>query len=351
MPRSIALLVICCLQSGCYYMQAVSGQWEVMQKRGPIDAVIANPETTEELAARLRLLSAARDFSISELGLPDNQSYRSYADLERDYVVWNVLAAPEFSLEPKQWCFPVAGCVSYRGYFSKDAAMRASKRLSKQGYDVAVGGVAAYSTLGNFSDPILNTMMHWDDRDLVSLLFHELAHQVVYARNDSAFNESFASAVEKIGLKRWLKANDRIGDDAEYAVREARQDKLADVLRRAREDLQTLYASNVDEASMRQAKAARFDKLADEIQAIRDDAGPASSTGYSGKLNNAHLVTSGLYEGLVPQFEGLFDACDQSLPRFYIAAEYLADLEKVERDRLLALPTGDLFCFGSGPDN
>jgi predicted aminopeptidase len=351
MPRSIALLVLCCLQSGCYYMQAVSGQWEVMQKREPIDEVIANPETTEELAARLRLLSAARDFSISELGLPDNQSYRSYADLERDYVVWNVLAAPEFSLQPKQWCFPVAGCVSYRGYFSKDAAMRASKRLSKQGYDVAVGGVAAYSTLGNFSDPILNTMMHWDDRDLVALLFHELAHQVVYARNDSAFNESFASAVEKIGLQRWLDANDRIGDDAEYAAREARQDKLADVLRRAREDLQTLYASDADEASMRQAKAARFDQLADEIQAIRDEAGPASSAGYNGELNNAHLVTSGLYEGLVPQFEGLFDACGQSLPQFYGAAEYLADLEKAERDRLLALPAGDLLCFGSGPDD
>jgi len=204
MPRFLLLLFLCVPLTGCYYMQAASGQWEVMRKRQPIAEVIKDSETSPELAARLRLLDEARDFSIEILGLPDNKSYRSYADLERDYVVWNVFAAPEFSLTPKQWCFPVAGCVSYRGYFSKEDALRDSKRLSDDGFDVAVGGVAAYSTLGKFNDPILSTMMRWDDIDLIAVLFHELAHQVVYVKDDSAFNESFATAVEEIGVKLWL---------------------------------------------------------------------------------------------------------------------------------------------------
>ena len=157
--------------AGCYYMQAAGGQWEVIRKREALEDVIEDPDTSPELAARLSLLDEARDFSVVALGLPDNKSYRTYTDLERDYVVWNVFAAPEFSLTPKQWCFPVAGCVSYRGYFSREDAIAQSGRLADDGYDVAVGGVAAYSTLGNFSDPILSTMMRWDDVDLVAVLF------------------------------------------------------------------------------------------------------------------------------------------------------------------------------------
>jgi len=197
-------------------MQAARGQLDVMSKREPIDKLIEAPDTPEELAARLRLVSEARQFAIDELLLPDNDSYRSYADLGRDYVVWNVFAAPEFSLDPKTWCFPIAGCVAYRGYFSEDAARRKADQLAEDGLDVAVGGVPAYSTLGRFDDPVLNTMMHWEDADLVATIFHELAHQVLYVKNDSAFNESFATTVEEIGIERWLTSRDQGGDFNDY---------------------------------------------------------------------------------------------------------------------------------------
>ncbi len=213
MLRNLFLLIICAPLSACYYMQAASGQWEVMRKRVPIEEVIAAPETNPELSDKLSLLVEAREFSVNVLHLPDNKSYRSYADLKRDYVVWNVLAAAEFSLQAKLWCFPVVGCVSYRGYFSEQKALKKSQQLAADGFDVAVGGVAAYSTLGKFSDPILNTMMHWDDVELLALLFHELAHQVLYVRGDTAFNESFATAVEKaprVGAGRGTAISDAI---------------------------------------------------------------------------------------------------------------------------------------------
>ena len=217
--RTAVLFATCLALCGCYYMQAATGQWQVLRKREPIDEVIASPDTAPELADRLRLVQEARRFSIDELLLPDNDSYRSYADIGREFVLWNVFAAPEFSLQPKAWCFPVAGCVNYRGYFSRDAAYRKSERLAKPGYAVAVGGVAAYSTLGNFNDPVLNTMMSWDDIRLVAVLFHELAHQVLYVQGDSAFNESFATAVEEFGVMRWLEFRGQVEDIDRYRDR------------------------------------------------------------------------------------------------------------------------------------
>ncbi len=215
------LLALCAPVSGCYYLQAAAGQWQVMQKREPITDVIGSEDTPEELKNRLRLVQAARQFSVDELLLPDNDSYRSYADIERDFVVWNVFAAPEFSLQAKRWCFPVAGCVSYRGYFSRDAAQKAARRLQEDGFDVFVGGVSAYSTLGNFSDPVLSSMMRWDDIRLVGVLFHELAHQVLYVKGDTGFNESFATAVEEQGIERWLRSRGEEDDIAIYQERRA----------------------------------------------------------------------------------------------------------------------------------
>ena len=190
--------------SGCYYTQAARGQMEISRKREPIEDIVASDESPPDLVAQLTVVSEARQFSIDILGLPDNDSYRSYADLERDYVVWNIVAVPEFSLQAKTWCYPIVGCVSYRGYFSQDKAQKKADDLRDDGYDVALGGVAAYSTLGRFSDPILNTMMHWGEADLVAVMFHELAHQVLYIKDDTEFNESFATAVEEIGMQRWL---------------------------------------------------------------------------------------------------------------------------------------------------
>src|SRR4051812_10885006 len=204
--RCILLALSASSLCGCYLIQAATGQMQIVSKRQPIAEVIRDPATSEKLKARLEYVAAARDFASRELGLPDNESYRSYADLGRPYVVWNVFAAPEFSVEPRQWCFPIAGCVVYRGYFSEAAAQRYARKLRRRGDDVAVGGVAAYSTLGHFKDPVLSTMLGWSDAQLAATLFHELAHQVVYVPGDSQFNESFATVVEEAGLERWLAA-------------------------------------------------------------------------------------------------------------------------------------------------
>src|SRR5580700_4889366 len=183
--RLLAVALIGATLPGCalgYYGQAVQGQWQLMRARRPITSVLADPSASEQLKARLRLVQDARDFAVSELGLPDNRSYRSYSDLKRPYVVWNVVAAPEFSVKPLRWCFPVAGCVSYRGYFHERSARRFAAGLAARGNDVLVAGVTAYSTLGHFADPVLNTMLSYGDLDLVATIFHELAHQLIYVR-------------------------------------------------------------------------------------------------------------------------------------------------------------------------
>jgi predicted aminopeptidase len=308
-------------------MQAASGQWEVMRKREPIDEVIEDTKTSPELAARLRLLDEARDFSVEILGLPDNKSYRTYADLERDYVVWNVFAAPEFSLTPKQWCFPVAGCVSYRGYFSKDDALRASKRLSDDGFDIAVGGVAAYSTLGNFNDPILSTMMRWDDIDLVAVLFHELAHQVVYVKDDSAFNESFATAVEEIGVKRWLESRGAEEKMAEYIAGRELQQSLLGLVAVARSVLEKVYASDIDVEYKRVLKRERLKTLAEDVAAEIQRNGGEGTGWLTGTLNNARLISTTLYEGRLPSFRALYIRCEKNLQCFYAEAKKLGAMD------------------------
>ena len=348
MLRFLMLLFLCVPLTGCYYMQAASGQWEVMRKRQPIDEVIEDSETTPELAARLRLLDEARDFSVEILGLPDNKSYRTYADLERDYVVWNVFAAPEFSLTPKQWCFPVAGCVSYRGYFSKDDALRASKRLSDDGFDVAVGGVAAYSTLGNFNDPILSTMMRWDDIDLIAVLFHELAHQVVYVKDDSAFNESFATAVEEIGVKLWLETRGEEEKMADYISGRELQQSLLGLVAVARSVLEKVYASDIDVEYKRVLKRERLKTLAEDVAAEMQRNGGEGSGWLTGTLNNARLISTTLYEGRLPSFRALYIRCEKNLQCFYAEAKKMGALDFAEREA--ALSAGDLLRFGHSLD-
>ncbi len=311
--------------SGCYYMQAVRGQLDVMNRSAPIESVIASAETPENLKERLRLVAEARQFSVDELQLPDNDSYKSYADLERNYVVWNVVAAPEFSLTPKQWCFPVAGCVSYRGYFSEDAATRKAAQFRRDGFDVAVGGVAAYSTLGKFSDPVLNTMMHWEDVDLVAVVFHELAHQQLYVKGDSGFNESFASAVEEIGVERWLKS--RRSEDQFDAYRERRQlrQRLNDLMVPARAELLETYASDIDVAVMRKQKRQKLDLLADALKLEFERSGREFPTWLQEPLNNARLASMALYQDRLPEFRALMANCNDDIQCFYFAAEELAD--------------------------
>jgi predicted aminopeptidase len=324
MLRIVLLLLFTLSLGGCYYLQAAKGQLELTRKREPITDVLQDEDTSPELAARLRLVQEAREFSIDALGLPDNDSYRSYADIERDYVVWNVFAAPEFSLQPKTWCFPVAGCVGYRGYFAEEAARKEAARLKADGFDVVVGGVAAYSTLGKLKDPVVSSMLQWDDLQLVAVLFHELAHQVLYVKGDSGFNESFATAVEEFGMHRWLTARGAHDDIERYESSRALRQSLMDMVAVARADLEELYASAVPKEQMRRRKQARLESLASDAARLLENAGRDSSGWQAGALNNARLASIALYEGRVPEFRALLERCNEQIECFYAEAKALA---------------------------
>jgi predicted aminopeptidase len=324
MLRIILTVVLLLPLGGCYYMQAAKGQLELNRKREPIEEILQDPETSPQLAARLRLVQDARRFSVDELGLPDNKSYHSYADIERDFVVWNVFAAPEFSMQPKTWCFPVAGCVAYRGYFSQEDAVRESRRLAENGFDVAVGGVAAYSTLGKLNDPIVSSMMNWNDVQLVGVLFHELAHQVLYVKGDSGFNESFATAVEEFGVQRWLESRGQLDEIAAYLeARALRQDLMA-LVAEARSDLEGLYADDLSDEEKRRQKEVRLHRLGDEAAALLQRRGRDGTNWRNGELNNARLVSLTLYEGRLPEFRALLEECGQDIGCFYEKARALA---------------------------
>ena len=332
MLRIVVLVLILLSLAGCYYLQAAKGQLELTRKREPIADILEDDSTSPELAERLRLVQEARQFSIDELGLPDNESYRTYADIERDFVVWSVVAAPEFSVQARTWCFPVAGCVSYRGYFSEKAARREAERLATDGYDVFVGGVAAYSTLGKLRDPVVSSMMNWDDVQLVAVLFHELAHQVLYVKGDSGFNESFATAVEEYGVYRWLESRGQSAEIERYESRRQLRQALMAATAAARGDLEGLYARELPDDEKRREKQARLEELAQEMSLIIRDAGHEAGAWKNGELNNARLATMTLYEGRLPEFRALFEQCEQQILCFYERARALAaSLDKSDR--------------------
>jgi predicted aminopeptidase len=334
--RTVLTLCLTCLLASCYYVQATRGQIEVLSKREPIDEILESPDTQAELRRRLSLVQEARQFSIDELSLPDNRSYRAYSDLERDFVVWNVFAAPEFSLDAREWCYPIVGCVSYRGYFSEEAAKREAEKLRQKGFDVAVGGVPAYSTLGNFNDPVLNTMMRWDDVKLVSTLFHELAHQVLYIKDDTAFNESFATAVEEIGIERWLAARGKPGDMDGYRAGKALHRRLVGLVNAAKDDLADYYARNIDADTMRELKSARLELLASDVRAELGAAGRGENHWLTIELNNARLLPMALYDRKVPAFLALYADCKSDLGCLYEEAAQISKLDRQERDARLA---------------
>jgi len=335
--RALLGVLLCAGLSGCgtsYVMQAASGQWHVSHERVPIDKVIEDPATGEELRQRLILVREARAFATDELQLPDNTSYRSYADIHRPYVVWNVVATPEFSVVPKHWCFPVAGCVAYRGYFHEASARKFALQLRKQGYDVAVEGVPAYSTLGKFADPVLSSMMRYGDDELAATIFHELAHQKLYVKDDSAFNEAFATTVEEVGLERWLIHSGAAARIAALRTEEARERELMQVLAQARARLSTLYASQAPAAQLRTGKADILASLAAQIRELERRDGlsyPLYDDWIRTGLNNAHLASVATYYDCVPGFRRLLEKEGNDLPRFYAAAATLGQLPKSER--------------------
>ncbi len=327
--RAAAVAAMSLGLAGCgagYLLQAAHGQWRLMRARTPIARVLAAPGTPEPLRERLRMLQAARAFASSELGLPDNRSYTTYAALGRPYVVWNVVAAPAYSVQPRQWCFPVTGCVAYRGYFRERAARRYADRLAARGDDTLVAGVAAYSTLGRFADPVLDTMMGRGDADLVGTLFHELAHQLIYLKGDSAFNEAFAMSVERAGVARWLAAQGRSGELQGWLQRQAQQAQLMRLFADGRGRLAALYAQPLAATQMHERKAEEFAALAARV---RDwESGQGLRSGYDAwldaGLNNAHLASVATYFDCVPGFERLLARQGGELRPYYAAVRALA---------------------------
>jgi predicted aminopeptidase len=330
----LIVALIAASSSGCYLVQSVQGQLSVMSRRQPIARVIARPSTPPSLRAQLEAVAAIRDFASRELGLPDNGSYRSYADVGRRYVVWNVVAAPEFSVDAKQWCYPIVGCVAYRGYFVEARARRFAARLLPKGFDVMVGGVAAYSTLGHFNDPVLNTMMGWRDVDLAAIIFHELTHQLLYVPNDSSFNEALAVTVEEEGVRRWLHAQGRDADLANHLVEQDHYARVIELLTATRAELRAVYASGLPPDQMREKKRAAFAALRASFAALKVDWGGHAPFEYwfADDLNNAHLASIATYFACVPGFQRELKAVGGDLTAFYARIRALAKLDQETRD-------------------
>jgi predicted aminopeptidase len=318
-------------------LESAQGQLELMSKREPIPRVIANPSTPPVVRSQLEAVSEIREFAIQQLGLPDNGSYRSYADVGRPYVVWNVVAAPEFSVEAREWCYPIVGCVAYRGYFVERRASAFAAKLQRQGLDVSVAGVAAYSTLGHFNDPILNTMLGWNDVELAGIIFHELTHQMIYVPDDADFNEALATTVEEEGVRRWLKALGRDKDLARYELQQEHFREALKLLNRTRTELRALYASGIEPQRMREQKIAAFAALRESYARLTTGWGGHGpfEVWFAGDVNNAHLASVATYYDCVPGFKRELDALGGDLTAFYRRVRDLARLDQAKRDAML----------------
>jgi predicted aminopeptidase len=320
----------------------------MMSAAKPIDEWLADAEAPDRLKTRLALSQRIRNFAVAELKLPDNPSYRRYADLRRTAVVWNVVAAPPYSVTLKQWCFPITGCVGYRGYFDEAEARAEATRAAADGYETSVYPVPAYSTLGwmNWAggDPLLNTFINYPEGELARLIFHELAHQVVYAKNDTMFNESFATAVERLGSARWLATQAPDAARQEYLQFDGRRNQFRALARETRKRLEQIYKDKRGEErdAMKQATLEEFRQRYAQLRASWGG-DPARFRNYDRwveSANNASFGAQAAYDELVPGFEALFEREGHDWVRFYDAAKRLAELPKPERHRLLKGDTG-----------
>ena len=335
-----------CITSGCssigYLGESASGHLHLLAAARPVKDVIADPSTSESLRARLQLTQRMRDFAVTELKEPDNGSYRSYADLKRSAAVWNVVAAPELSLKLQTWCFPIVGCVGYRGYYDRASADAAAVPLKAQGLEVDVYEVPAYSTLGWMNwiggDPLLNTFVNWPEGELARLIFHELAHQVAYAPGDTTFNESFATAVEQIGSQRWLQANATPAVREQQALTESRRRDFHVLVRAWRAKLDAMYRSELPDADKRAQKAQLYAGMRADYETLKRD----QWHGYKGydhwfaTANNAALGAQAAYDYQVGAFVRLFAAEGSNFDRFYAEVKRMAALSRPERDAAMA---------------
>jgi predicted aminopeptidase len=345
-----AVLLNAC-STGSYFWQATTGHLKVLAAAENIDEVLSRSDVSDRLRTQLEYVQDIREFSVGQLGLPDNRSYRTYADLNRAYAVWNVVASQPDSLTLETWCFPLLGCISYKGFYSESNAVALAESLRKQGLDVAVLGVPAYSTLGFTPDPVLNTFVNYPAGELARLVFHELAHQVVYIADDTMFNESFATAIEELGVIAWLAQPGREVLKAQYDLFDSRRNAFRLMLARARDDLEQIYENShgLDKPQVLRLKEQRFEQLLVDYDALKESWG--GWTGYdrfmAEDLNNAKLGVSGLYTQYVPAFKALHKLCGQSFPRFYAATGVLGEFPREQREILLAeLQRAEPLSFG-----
>jgi predicted aminopeptidase len=341
--KPLLLLLACLALNGCYYGHLVRGELDLLSKREPITDILKDEKRDPALKLRLQKILAARAYASSTLKLPDNGSYTQYADVQRDAVLWNVFATQELSLEPIQHCFVFAGCIAYQGYFDQQQAQEKAASFKAQGYDVYVGAVPAYSTLGWFDDPVINTMMHWSDEFLISTVFHELAHQQLYVKNDTAFNESFASFVGQEGLRQYLKSNGT--QSSGETQRQQREVRFKSLILDTRERLSALYKTRLAPEAMRLRKQQEYLRLRKNYAALRAREWThfnAYDRWFDSELNNARLLPFGLYEQWVPAFAALYREQHRDWTAFYAAAKKIAELpDELRKQQLQQLRESD----------
>ena len=333
------------LATGCdttrYYRQAIAGQYQIVARQEKISTLLARTNTPTELREKLELVLRLREFAEHELHLKTDGHYAKYADLGRPFVVWNVYAAPEFSVEPKRWWYPVVGKLKYRGFFAEADARACAAQLTQEGYDVHVGGVEAYSTLGLFKDPVLNTFIHHAPADLAETLFHELAHQRLFASGDTDFNEAFATAVGEEGARRWLAQQGDAAMRAEFEQDLQRQRQFVALVLKARDALKKTYDEAMKDETKRAAKQQVITRLHTNYEELK-----VSWNGYRGydrwfqrPINNARLNTVATYFTLVPAFQQLLAKHGGDLTAFYVEAKAVASSPKEGRHgKLIAAP-------------
>lgn len=346
----VALAGVGLAAGGSYYIQAVLGHMQLMLAREPIEHLVQRADTDEALRERLELVREMRAFASRELALPDNRSYRQFVELDREQLLWSVMALPEFSLRLKQWCYPVIGCQSYRSYFREDRARDLAQQLEAAGYEAIVRPVGAYSTLGWFADPVTDQMLRRGDLSLAELLFHELAHQEVFVRGDTMFNEGYATFVGEQGVREWLRARDQHAALERWESRRQRVHRFNAMLRDKRAELARLYASDLPEEAMRHRKNAIFDSIRVRFQQqlVADDPEMADlASWFDRPITNARLASVALYRHWVAAFDVLFHQVDGDWQAFHASVAELADYpEAARKARLnayleLAPPSGD----------
>jgi len=337
MARLLILLSSLAL-GGCgtlsYYTQSVRGQFGVMAASRPLNEVVVDPDTPESVRRQLRQLPALRQFAVEQLDLPETESYQLYADVQRDVLLWNLVATPVDSLVPKEWCYPVVGCAAYRGYFSRRDAETHAAQLAQEGWDTAVQPVPAYSTLGWFSDPLPSTVIGWPLPDIAGLVFHELAHESLYLRGESEFNEAYATVVEQEGVRRWLQQHGTAGQRRAHELAQQRRQVFLELIGRTRVHLEALYAADVEREELLRQKASILQAMSESYLQLRQNWG-----GYAGydrwfdrPLNNAHLASVNTYHALAPAFRQILKQVDGDMAAFHDECRAVAGMQPEQRE-------------------